>query len=190
MHVHEAIQRRRSIFDFKPEPVPDTLVERLLGFGIWAPNHHLTEPWRFTHLGEEMRHLLAERYGEIQIRKAREDVSDAVREQIRAAGIAKFLSKPTIVVVSCVQEGDEQRRREDYAAVCCAVQNVMLAAWAEGVGVQWSTNALIQERETYARLGIDPEREEIIGFLYMGYPAEVLPTRGRRPIRDVLRRTP
>jgi nitroreductase len=166
--------------------VPDALVERLLAFGVWAPNHHLTEPWRFTHLGEETRHLLAERYGEIQIRKARENVDETVREQIRAAGIAKFLSKPTIVVVSCVQEGDEQRRREDYAAVCCAVQNVQLAAWAEGVGIQWSTNALIKEPQTYAQLGIDPERE----VLYMGYPAEVLPTRGRRPIQDVLRRTP
>jgi nitroreductase len=188
MDVEEAIRTRRSIFDFRPEPVPPEKLEHLLGFGIWAPNHHLTEPWRFTILGEEVRQTLSERYGELQVTKAPADASSEIRERLRAAGRTKFLSKPAIVVVSCLQQGDEQRRREDYAATYCAVQNIQLASWAEGVGMQISTNALIHAPETYTLLGIDPEQEEILSFLYIGYPAEIL-TRQRRPLSEVVRRT-
>ena len=112
MHVHEAIQSRRSIFQFKPGPVPDELLEKILSFGVWAPNHLLTEPWRFTALGEAARQTLAQRYGEVQVKKAPADADNKLRELMRAGGVKKFLSKPTIVVVSCLQEGDEQQRRE------------------------------------------------------------------------------
>jgi nitroreductase len=189
MHVHEAIRSRRSIFKFRPEPVPAELLERIIGFGVWAPNHHLTEPWRFTALGDETRQRLARRYGELQIRKAPPGASPEVRAQVQAGGEAKFLSKPTMVVVSCRQEGDEERRREDFAATCCAVQNIQLAAWAEGVGMQWSTNPLIRDSLTYELLGIDPEQEQIIGFLYLGYAAET-PTQQRRPLSDVPKWSP
>ena len=69
MSVMEAIQSRRTIFKFKPDPVPKNILEDLLYAGIWAPNHHLTEPWRFTVIGEEVKLKLAERYGAIQIEK-------------------------------------------------------------------------------------------------------------------------
>jgi nitroreductase len=189
MHVHEAIRSRRSIFQFRPEPVPPELLERIIGFGVWAPNHHLTEPWRFSALGEQTRQRLAKRYGELQLRKAAPDCSPEVRAQVQAGGEAKFLSKPTMVVVSCLQQGDEERRREDFAATCCAVQNVLLAAWAEGIGMQWSTNPLIRDPLTHELLDIDPEQEQILGFLYAGYPAET-PIQKRRPLSDVLKWTP
>jgi nitroreductase len=188
MDIQEAIRTRRSIFDFRAEAVPLELVERLLEFGIWAPNHHLTEPWRFTILGEAVRQALAERYGELQVAKAPADASGEIRERLRAGGRTKFLSKPTIIVVSCLQQGDEQRRREDYAATYCAVQNIQLAAWAEDVGIQISTNALIHDPLTYTLLGIDPEQEQILSFLYAGYPAEI-PTARRRSLAEIVRHT-
>ena len=188
MHVHEAIRTRRTIFRFKPGPVPMETLEAILGYGVWAPNHHLTEPWRFTLLGEETRQILARRYGEIQVAKAPADADDARRSLLRDAGVAKFLSKPTIVAVSCLQHGDEQERREDYAATCCAIQNVQLAAWAEGVGMQWTTGPITRELETYRLLGIAPEGEYLIGFLYIGFPDEA-PRRDRKAIGEVLRRT-
>jgi nitroreductase len=189
MHVHDAIRSRRSIFRFKPDPVPLETLERILAFGVWAPNHNLTEPWRFTLIGEETRQILARRYGEVQLRKAPPDADDALRARLREAGVAKFLSKPTIVAVSCLQQGEEQRRREDYAATCCAVQNIQLAAWPEGIGMQWTTNPLTMDPETYRLLGVDREQEYIIGFLYIGYPDES-PTRERKSLAEVLRRTP
>jgi nitroreductase len=189
MHVHDAIRTRRSIFQFKPGAIPDDLLEKILGFGVWAPNHLLTEPWRFTVLGEATHRLLAERYGELQVQKAPPDADAKLRELLRTSGIAKFLAKPTIVVVSCLQQGDEQRKLEDFAATCCAIQNIQLAGWAEGIGMQLSTNALIFDPRTYETLGIDRAQETIIGFLYMGTPDES-PTRGRKALSGVMRRTP
>ena len=46
MDVKDAIISRRSIFKFKQEPVPNDVIEQIFSYGIWAPNHHITEPWR------------------------------------------------------------------------------------------------------------------------------------------------
>tara|TARA_Y100000588_G_scaffold198643_1_gene212437 strand:- start:8815 stop:9384 length:570 start_codon:yes stop_codon:yes gene_type:complete len=189
MEVLEAITTRRSVFKFKPEPVPIEAIQRVFGYGIWAQNHHLTEPWRFIVLGTETKEALAKRYSEIQEAKAAEGVDDAARQVLADAGYKKFHSKPTIVAVSCVQDGDEIQNREDYAAACCAMQNVALAAWSEGIGMQWSTGPITLEDETYELLGVEREKEYIIGFFYTGYPEEVLEGK-RKPFEEVFRYTP
>jgi nitroreductase len=189
MTVTETILSRRTIFQFKQEPVPKEVIEKMLSFGIWAPNHHITEPWRFTVIGEQTKLILAQRYREIQMEKVAAYVDAENQAKIGEAGFKKFMSKPNILAVSCLQEGDEQRRREDYAATCCAMQNIQLAAWEMGVGMQWSTGPITMERSTYKLLGIDPEKEYIIGFYYVGYPAEV-PKPKRKPLGEVLRWTP
>ena len=83
---------------------------------------------------------------------------------------------------------DALQRREDFAATCCAIQNIQLAAWAEGLGMQWSTNKQTRQAETYSLLQIDPAGEEIAAFLYFGYPASVPPPAARRPLEQVMRR--
>lgn len=186
MDVLEAIASRRSVFKFKPEPVPHEVIERIFSYGRWAQNHHLTEPWRFVVIGEKTKEILAKRYAEIQRGKAAEGADEAAKQALADAGYKKFHSKPTIVAVSCLQDGDEVRNREDYAAACCAMQNIALAGWAEGVGMQWTTGPITLEDATYDLLGLDKEREYIIGFMYTGYPEEVLEGR-RKEIGDVLR---
>ena len=53
MDVKDAILSRRTIFKFEQKPVPDDVIEQVFSFGIWAPNHHVTEPWRFIVIGEK-----------------------------------------------------------------------------------------------------------------------------------------
>ena len=185
MDVLEAIHTRRTIFKFKPGGVPKDVIEKIYEAGLWAPNHHLTEPWRFVVLGEETKEILAQRYSEIQEDKAAKGASDEARRILKEAGYAKFMSKPTIIAVACLQDGDEIKNREDYAAACCAMQNVQLAAWAEGVGMQWSTGPITLEENTYKLLGVDTENEYIIGFFYTGYPDEI-PEPRRKPLEEVL----
>jgi nitroreductase len=189
MDLFEAIYTRRSIVKFKPEPVERELLSRILSTGIWAPNHHLTEPWCFTVIGRQTQERLAVRYGELRMDKAPFDAL-LRRERLRDDGIRKFLGIPTLVAVSTIQDGDAQRRREDYAATCCAIQNIQLAAWAEGVGMKWSTGALIRDSLTFELLNLEPAREMIVGLLYTGYPAEI-PTLGRRRLpEEVIKWTP
>ena len=68
------------------------------------------------------------------------------------------------------------------------MQNIALAAWADGVGMQWTTGPITLEAETYKLLGIDQTSECIIGFYYMGYPEEILPAR-RKALGEVLKYT-
>ena len=93
------------------------------------------------------------------------------------------------MAISSLQEGDSQRQREDYAAVCCAIQNIQLAAWSIGVGIQWSTGPITLELNTYQLLGIDFGNEYMVGFLYMGYP-QVKPEPKRKQFDCFLRYTP
>ena len=69
------------------------------------------------------------------------------------------------------------------------MQNVQLAAWDEGVGMQWSTGPITLEAGTYELLGVDQDNEYILGFFYIGYPNEILTPR-RKPLSEVMRWTP
>lgn len=182
------LRERRSIFSFRPEPVPEPLLETVLDVGRWAPNHRLTEPWRFTILGPATRAALTEEFVAFAIRKLQPDASNEQRERAVAAARAKWTGKPAVVVVSQVLVEDDFRREEDYAAVACAMQNIMLAAWAVGLGSQWSTSPVTREPTAMAKAGI-PEGERVVGFLFFGFAAVVPETR-RRPLAEVLRVMP
>jgi nitroreductase len=168
MDVNEALLTRRTIKDFRAEPLPADVLERALTAGLWAQNHRLTEPWRFTILGPETHRQLAE---------------------IAAEASQKILSKPQVVAVS-QRLGAPEQRQEDYAAIACAIQNIQLAAWAEGVGMQWSSGKLMGLPETYDLLGIRRGDEEIVALLFFGYPAKVPAVQARKPLAEVTRQLP
>ena len=180
----EAIFQRRTIKDFKPDAVPADVLERALRAGVWAQNHRLTEPWRFTLLGPETHRRLAETFAQTQA-----DASGTQRDKVLADTRQKILSKPCVVAIS-QRLGPPAQRREDYAAIACAVQNIQLAAWAEGVGMQWSSGRIIELTGTYETLAIDPAQEEIVGLLFFGYPANVPASQARKGLDDVLKRLP
>jgi len=163
MNVNDAILTRRTIKEFKPQPVPTDLLDRALTAGTLVQNHRMTEPWRFYILGPQTHAALAAIDG-------------------------KLATKPAIVAVTCALQGDAFQRKEDYAAVACAVQNIQLAAWAEGVGMQWSTGRTAMAPETAQLLGIDAQVEEMVGLLFFGYPSVVPPSAQRKPLAEVARR--
>ena len=189
MELLDAIFQRRTIKDFKPDAVPAALLERALAAGLWAQNHKLTEPWRFTLLGPETHRRLAERFAQGQAASVGE-ADAAQREQVRREAAAKILSKPCVVAASQRLDGSPAQRREDYGAIACAIQNIQLAAWADGLGMQWSSGKIIGLPETYEMLAIDAAREEIVGLLFFGFPARVPAAQARKPLAEVSRRLP
>jgi nitroreductase len=135
-----------------------------------------------------MKGVLGERYRALQAEKCAPGTAPAHVQAAGDKGWDKWMSKPTLVFVSCVLDGDEYRRSEDMASVSCAMLNMQLAGWELGVGMQWSTGPITREANTYHLLGIDPEREQIVGLYYMGRPAEVGAS-ARRPVEEVTRWT-
>ena len=178
MELATALFGRRTIKDFKMDPVPADLLDRALTAGLWAQNHKLTEPWRFTVLGPETHRALARTFADAQPPAARADAE------------GKILSKPLVVAVSQRLGGDDAQRREDYGAIACAIQNIQLAAWADGLGMQWSSGKVIRLASVYDLLGIDRQAEEIVGLLFFGFPARVPVVPPRKPLSEVSRQLP
>ena len=187
MDLFETILTRRTIKDFKPDPVPQAVLERALDAGRWAQNHRLTQPWRFVVAGSQTKAALARLAATLQVETLPAGTSTEITERIATGAEAKILSKPLLVAVATALEGDAVQRREDYAAVCCALQNIQLAAWAQGLGMQWSTGPLSHDPRSYALWNLNPQHEEIAAILYVGYPAVEPATRARKPLSEVLR---
>ena len=171
--VARVIAGRRSINQFQPEAPPREIVQRGLELARWAPNHHLTEPWHFYFLGPETKQAVVELNAEL--------ASAANGPQSGEAKRRRWAAIPGWLVVTCDQSTDALRAREDYAACACAIHNLALYLWSEGIGVKWTTGAVTREHRFYDLLWIDPELETLVGLLWYGYPAES-PHSRRRPL--------
>lgn len=168
--VWRVLTSRKTVHSYRTDPVPEGSLERALRAAVAAPNHRMTEPWRFTSVGPETRRQLAEIAVRIKERQGKATTSRA-RQDI----VAAVLDPPELLVVSRVRHEDPVIEREDSAAVACAVQNVALSLWSEGVGSKWSTGAVTRAKDTYALLGIDEAVEEIFCFVWAGYDASDKP---------------
>lgn len=185
MDCHQALLSRRTIHHYEPAPVPREVLERALEAAHQAPNHKLTYPWRFTLIGPRARERIAEVSAALKTAKGPAPTPEAL------AAIKRKLTDPgAVIAVSCVRCADSFRSREDYGAVACSIENLMLSLWADGFGTKWTTGAVTRDPRTYEILGVDPEKEEMVGFVLAGKPAKQ-PTPPPRPgYRDYVREVP
>ncbi|MGI9647519.1 MAG: nitroreductase family protein [Acidimicrobiia bacterium] len=167
------IKGRRTNLRIDPaRPVAPALVERLCEAGTWAPNHKLTEPWRFAALTGSARTALGEI---VAADLARRGVDDPAR--LEKARI-KYLRAPVIVGVGCIADRDAIRHLEDRDAVAAAVQNLLLAATAAGLASYWATGAATRLPEARRLCGFDADTE-IVALIYLGWPTGPAPATNR-----------
>lgn len=163
--LQQLIASRRTTFSFQDRQVPEAVIARAIDAARWAPNHKMTQPWRFVIAGPEMQ-------GKLKAYFVRKLAKKLAARGLSEAEIAERMRSPQPdipcqVLVYCIRNGEPLRQEEDYAAACCAVQNLMLAAWSEGVASGWKS---FDNPEAYALFGLDPEAHKIIGLLQLGYP--------------------
>jgi len=173
------LRGRRSYDKYLPDPVPETVIESAIEVARWAPNHHLTEPWHFYLLGPESKAAIVERNTELVEADRGLEAAEAKR--------AKWGAVPGWLVVTCLRSTDPKTAREDYAACCCAVQNLMLYLWSEGVGSKWTTGKVTEDSSFPRIVGFDPEVEEPVALLWYGYPDQK-PSARRKPVKGILER--
>lgn len=181
-----AIQSRRTIKEFRSDPVPEEMLWRILDAARWAPNHRLTEPWRIAIIGTQSREALADALGNLT--SSSQDPSAVAKAKDEAR--RKVMSSPVLLAVTSRLAENPGQQVEDLAAVCAAVQNLQLAAWGEGIGTHWNTGKVTRLPETSALLQLPERGEQLVGFLYLGYPAQVPEPPKRRPIQDFVRTLP
>lgn len=166
--IRSAMTERTTVHDYAPSAVDIAVVNRALTVALAAPNHRMTEPWRFIVVGRETREPLVAISVELKGQKSGGKVDPSTASSVRD----KMMNPAWLIVVSQVRNANPSVAREDYAAVACAIQNLMLSLHAEGVSSKWSTGAVATDPRSYQHLGIDPEREEIVGFVWAGLPAK------------------
>lgn len=164
--VYEALYRRRMAWQFKDRPVPREVLERMLATAVWAPNHRLTEPWRFFVLekGSEARNKAADLAYEFSMER---NNNLARAEAARRA----VLDPPVVIYVYCVPGPNDEVTKENYGAVCCAAHNVSLAGVAEGLVVTWETGGVTRHPKLRQVLGAQADWQMAV-MLSIGVPAE------------------
>jgi len=176
----ELIRSRRSIGLFNDAPVSLELVRELLESAVFAPNHRLTEPWRFIILEGAGR----ERYAEIRrdmVLDFMKGQSDAERQQAADGTYRKFMNVPLYLFVVMRKQANAELDAEDYAACCCVIQNFLLLAWARGLGTTWKTFKNDVRLREYLKLG---ENERVVGVVHVGYSAEEERVGQRKPAAE------
>ena len=175
------LRGRRTIDQYLQTPVPDDLVREAVEAATWAPNHYVSEPWRFILPGEET-------IGRIVDLCA--DIVTAAKDAERAAHKRNtWTEKPGWLIVTCPRDEDSLREQEDYAACCTAVQNFMLYLWKAGVGSKWTTGPITRDSRFFDIIGADDAKVFVVGMIWFGYP-KITPMQSRQNVDDVLTRLP
>lgn len=151
MELEQAIRTRRTHKAFGPDPVGREELEALLELARWAPNHNLTDPWRFRVLGPR--------------------ALEALKAAAGPEGAAKLERAPTLVVASSLVAAEPVQAEEDLQATACAVLIVLLAAHARGLASYWRTPAVLRTAEGRAAVGL-PDHERFVGLIHLGTPRQ------------------
>lgn len=166
MELEEAIRSRRTHKAYAPEPLDRTTLDELFDLARWAPNHKLTNPWRFRVLGPQ----------------ALERLKAAGEDPIAAA---KLDRAPTLVAVTATQSGDPVMDEEDMLAAGVAAYVVLLAAHGRGLAGYWRTPAVLRTPQGREALGI-PSDEHVLGLLHLGRPRQEPRVPDRAPVDAVV----
>ena len=181
MEVNRAIETRQSIGRVRQDPVPRELVEKILESAVHAPNHKLTEPWRFHVFIGKGRGEFARARAELARLQAR---AEGEEEEFAAGRISRERKKAfrAPVVIAVISKGgrDEVETLENYAACAAAVQNMQLTAHSLGLASIWRTGTFAYH--PYMRDFFElEENDKIAAYLYLGYPDMSERPRRREP---------
>jgi nitroreductase len=162
----DLIRTRRTHKAFGPDPVPQAVLLELFELARWAPNHHLTDPWRFRVLGPRAREALKQ-----------------VAEDANPGSGSKLDRAPTLIAASVKQTGDEAQDHEDVLATAVASYIVLLGAHARGLAGYWRTVPVMASAAGRSALGI-PADELPIGLLHLGDPRQEQRVPDRAPVEE------
>lgn len=182
MEVTEAIQTRRSVGRVTQDAIPDETVQRILESAVHAPNHKLTEPWEFHVFSGRGRGELAKARAELAAIQAEEEGDDEEMIPGRVSRERKKAFRAPVVIVVISKAGlGEVESLENYAACCCAVQNMQLSAHGMGLASMWRTGPVAYHPYMHDFFGLD-EGDHVVAHLYIGHPDLDLRPRRREPV--------
>lgn len=187
MDVFEAIAQRRSIRQFKDTPIPKEVLLKILEAGIQAPSGKNAQPWRFVVVQEDKRAAM--------VRVMREGIANLKAQGIdtgSAPWTAKVMEQApvTVFVFNAEVEGLNPEKPipaltwelVNVQSIGAAIQNMLLAAQAQGIGSLWIGDIFLAYHELCAWL---EETHELVAAVSFGYPDEQPEARPRKSVDEV-----
>ena len=166
VELDELIRTRRTQKAYEPGPVDPETLDELFELARWAPNHHLTNPWRFRVLGPA--------------------ALDALKTAAGPENAVKLDRAPTLIAVGATQGGDDPvQDEEDLLAAGCAAFLVLLGAQERGLASYWRTPAVLRTEAGREALRV-AEDVRLIGLLHLGPRRQEQPVPERAPVDDVV----
>jgi 5,6-dimethylbenzimidazole synthase len=175
--LYEVIQARRDIRHFRPDPIPVDVLRRILEAAHHAPSVGFMQPWNFILVTSlETRRQLHATFEE-ENRNELEKIGNEERKELyRTLKLEGILEAPLNIAITCDRRRDAPfvigrapMPETDLFSTCLAIQNMWLAARAEGVGIGWVS--ILPREATEKLLGI-PEGVRLVAYLCVGYPTE------------------
>lgn len=183
METMVAIHTRQSVGKVKPDPVPRDVIEKLLAAAVQAPNHYKVRPWRFVVLTRASRERLGAVFAQSFAEKF-PDLTPDSKEKALEKERAKPLRSPLLIAVGVDKPSEPKVDEiENVCATAAAVQNLLLAAHAQGLGAKWRTGAPATDPKVKEFLGFEAD-QHLIGFIYIGYPETALEPKERPSFED------
>lgn len=166
MDLETAIRSRRTHKAYRAEPIGREVLDELFELARWAPNHHLTNPWRFRVIGPR--------------------TLGRMKELAGLEGAGKLDRAPSLVAVSSVVDpADELLSEENLFATGCAAYIVLVAAHGRGLAGYWRTPGFLRSDAGREVVGIGAE-ERFVGLLYLGHPVQERRPPERAPLADTV----
>jgi nitroreductase len=169
VELEKAIRTRRTHKAYGPRALDAETLDELFELARWAPNHHLTNPWRFRVLGASTRKGLME-----------------LAESTQPGSAVKLQRAPTLVAVTAWQSGEDlDQDREDVLATAVAAYIVLLGAHARGLAGYWRTVGILDDPRGRTLLGMGDD-EAPLGLLYLGDPVQEQRVPERAPLAEIV----
>jgi coenzyme F420-0:L-glutamate ligase / coenzyme F420-1:gamma-L-glutamate ligase len=190
--LHTFLRTRRAIRRFKPDPVPESVIENILHTATFAPSAHNLQPWRFAVITNP---LVKTRLGEAVTSKMRVDMqaegANKTDIEKRVALSLHRMDEAPVVVVLCrdknaIRADTPEEVEMGVQSTALAGLQLLLAAHAEGLGGSWICWALYAQEATRTALAL-PESWQPQAFYFLGYPEEIPITKERKDLKNLVK---
>jgi F420 biosynthesis protein FbiB-like protein len=193
--THPLLRSRRSVRRFQPQPVPEEVVQRILETATWAPSAHHRQPWRFAVLASSSsRDLLAQALGDAFRQDLSADGLPSEEVEAQVARSRQRIQQAPLAVLLCLDRSagdaypDSVRQQSEHwmgvQSVALAGGQLLLAAWAEGLGSVWMCAPLFAPAAASQALAL-PGDWQPQALILLGYPVKIPAPRPRRPLEEV-----
>lgn len=195
MDLHNFLRTRRSIRRFKPDPIPDSVIENILTTATFAPSAHNRQPWRFCVVTDlSVKQKLANAMAIEFERDLEKDQLPPTEIQKRTTRSRERMIAAPVLIMLCLDMSemdvypDKKRKQAEFRMAMQSVANagmqLMLAAHAEGLGSVWVCSPLFVQNTIQEVLNL-PQAWEPHAMFLVGYPAAVPELRERKTIKEV-----